>query len=364
MSASPVRSPVTQPDLPGIRWPVLLRQAVTWVVAGIGGYLCSLIHLPLAWMIGALAFSSVLSWGFAVSLPARGRALALVVLGTSFGTGMTPTVFLQVLQDLPVMAGCALLTLTLGAALTRPLARFSGLEERTAFFCAVPGGVTVMPILAEAAQADTRPVTLSQTVRMVLVVLTIPLGVTALGGGDAVFLATATPVRPLALVLFLILALGAALLIARARVSNPWILGPLIFSMVVSASVGPPTGFPHWLINLAQVAMGAGLGVKLNRGFVMSSHRLLAVSAISTLILIALLASVAYAVAQLTDLDVPVVLLGMAPGGTPEMVVTAAALGVAVPMVLGFHLVRMLASNLLIGPMWRLYRALGHVSPS
>lgn len=346
-----------EPALPGVRWPIVARQAVTAAVAVLGGYLCSLVHLPLAWMIGAMLAASLLSWGFAVSLPKPSRALALVVLGTSFGTGMTPEVFLQVVREMPVMLACALLTLVLGALLTGPMARSAGIDLRTAFFCAVPGGVTVMPILAEEAKADTRPVTLSQTVRMVIVVLTIPLGVTAMGGGDAVFLATATGVRPVYLILFLLLAYGSARLIALARVSNPWILGPLIFSMAVSALAGPPSGFPHWVINLAQVAMGAGLGVKLNRAFVLSSHRLLLASAVSTLALIVLLGTTAFAVARLTGLASPVVLLGMAPGGTPEMVVTAAALGVAVPMVLGFHLVRMLASNLLIGPMWRVFAA-------
>jgi len=50
------------------------------------------------------------------------------------------------------------------------------------------------------------------------------------------------------------------------------------------------------------------------------------------------------------------VVLGLAPGGLPEMVVTAQALGLAVPLVLGLHLMRVVLVNLLAVPAWRAIR--------
>jgi uncharacterized membrane protein AbrB (regulator of aidB expression) len=44
----------------------------------------------------------------------------------------------------------------------------------------------------------------------------------------------------------------------------------------------------------------------------------------------------------------------MSPGGMPEMTITAKALEVGVPLVLGFHLVRTLVCNLFVVPIWRL----------
>ncbi|MGR3375354.1 AbrB family transcriptional regulator [Salipiger abyssi] len=336
----------------------LARFAVTAGVAVLGGYLFSLADVPLAWMIGALVCSAVLSWVFPVAMPRRARSYALIVLGASFGTGITPDVIAQVAARLPWMVLASLITLIAGVLLTRPMAAMGRLDPKTAFFCAVPGGVTVMPVLAEAAGADTRPVTLSQTVRMVLVVLLVPSAVIALGhGAEAeIFHATALPIRPLALALFLAAAFAAAYLMKLTGTANPWILGPLLLSIVVTSTSGAPSGFPPWLINLAQVAMGAGLGIKLNRTFVLGATRLLMVSAASTLVLGVGLAAMSAVLARFSGLSLNAVLLGMAPGGTPEMVVTAAALNVAVPMVLGFHLVRMLASNLLIAPIWRVIK--------
>lgn len=55
--------------------------------------------------------------------------------------------------------------------------------------------------------------------------------------------------------------------------------------------------------------------------------------------------------------------LDMAPGGMPEMGVTAKALGVAVPLVLGFHLTRTQMCNFLLGPIHRGLVRLGLFRP-
>jgi uncharacterized membrane protein AbrB (regulator of aidB expression) len=71
-------------------------------------------------------------------------------------------------------------------------------------------------------------------------------------------------------------------------------------------------------------------------------------------LLVVLMAVLAVPFGLLTGLPVSAVLLGMSPGGMPEMTVTAKALELGVPLVLGFHLVRMLICNLTVAPIWRL----------
>jgi uncharacterized membrane protein AbrB (regulator of aidB expression) len=66
----------------------------------------------------------------------------------------------------------------------------------------------------------------------------------------------------------------------------------------------------------------------------------------------------ALALGLLAGLPLPAVVLGMAPGGMPEMAITAKALDLAVPLVLGFHLMRTLLCNLLVEPVWRAVLAL------
>jgi uncharacterized membrane protein AbrB (regulator of aidB expression) len=64
---------------------------------------------------------------------------------------------------------------------------------------------------------------------------------------------------------------------------------------------------------------------------------------------------VALAVAFAFGLPVAATILGTAPGGLPEMAITAKVLNLGVPLVLGFHLVRIFLCNLFVEQLYRLY---------
>lgn len=333
-----------------------MQILLTLAVASLGGYVFSLLHVPLAWTIGAMVAAAMLVWSKPVSLPAHTRPMVMVVLGASFGVGFTPPVLAAVLSSLPTIAGAGVITVMCGLALTPLFARMAGLNLNTSYFCAVPGGIAVMPVLAERAGAEVPPVAFAQTVRMVVVVLTIPPAVALLGNPQG---ASAFHPEPLAvywpgIALLLALGVGVALVLGRLKAANPWLIGPLLCSMAITVLWHAPSGFPQWMTNAAQVGMGAGLGVKLTRQFLLGSRRLALASLASSLLMVVLLSAVAMGLAALSGLPAEAVVLGLAPGGTPEMVITAATLEIAAPLVLGFHLVRMLINNLVVGPFWDL----------
>ena len=109
----------------------------------------------------------------------------------------------------------------------------------------------------------------------------------------------------------------------------------------------------------AAEAMGASLGTRLTRSFLMASHRLALAAVISAGVLSLLLTLLAVGIGAAAGLPYAAMILGMAPGGMPEMTITAKALDLAVPLVLGFHLVRTVACNLAVGPIWKLAERLG-----
>jgi membrane AbrB-like protein len=234
--------------------------------------------------------------------------------------------------------------------------RLARVDARTGFFCGVPGGVVVMVVLAQEAGAQVAPVTLSQTMRVVTVVLTIPplLGWLAPHGQYGGFSALAPAVWWPGLLGLLAVAPLAALALRRLGFSNPWMFGPCLLNIAIAASDHGFTGMPGWLVSLAQIAMGATLGSRLTRSFLLASRGLLLASLLSSLVLVVVLAMLALVLAWLGGLPWPAVVLGMAPGGMPEMSLTAKALDLAVPLVLGFHLVRSLLSNVLVKPLYQL----------
>lgn len=343
----------------------LRRQALTLLTAALGGAALALPRVPLAWMIGAMLATAALGWHRpgAVAAPPWARPAAMVVLGLAFGQSFSGPVLAAVTGALPVLALSGLLTIASGLLVARLFTRLAGTDARTGFFCAVPGGIVVMAMLAQEAGASVATVTLAQTLRVLVVVLTFPplLGWLAPHGDAAAFTAPPPPFWPPGLGL---VAAGGLLLgwpMRRLGLANPWMLGPCFLAMGLAASGHLPSGVPRWLVNAAQVGMGATLGMRLNRGFLLASRRLALASVLSAAVLSLLLAVLAVAIGWAARLPVAAMILGLAPGGMPEMALTAQALELAVPLVLGFHLVRTVLCNLLVGPIYRVGARLGAI---
>jgi membrane AbrB-like protein len=355
--------PLPRPTLPRADplGPRLARALLTLLIAAGGGAAASLMGVPLAWMIGAML--AVAAAGFArfpAEAPGMVRITGLVVLGTALGLAFTAPVLRAVAASMPAIVLGGLAAIGAGAAVGRLTARLAGTDARTGYFCSVPGGIIVMVVLAARAGADVAAVTLSQTLRMALVVLVYP-PLLALSGarGDALFAAAMPEVDLLLLPVLLAAALAGALALRLTGAANPWMLGPVAVALGCSVAGIVPSGVPAWLSNAAQVLMGASLGVRLTPGSLLRSRRLAVASVVSVVAIALLLAAFALLLAWGFGLPAASVVLGMAPGGMPEMAVTAKVLNLGVPLVLAFHLVRTLLCNILVGPLWRLMERLG-----
>jgi hypothetical protein len=90
---------------------------------------------------------------------------------------------------------------------------------------------------------------------------------------------------------------------------------------------------------------------------VRTAPRFLGGVALSTLLTLAVAAGLAALMATAAGLHIGTAILAFAPGGIAEMALTARALHLGVPVVTGFHVMRMLAVVLLIGPAFRALEA-------
>jgi membrane AbrB-like protein len=338
------------------------RCLLTAAVATIGGVLALLLHIPLPWMIGAMLGSAALAWHEHAAVPQPVRPVALVVLGLGLGQSFTGPVLQAVLGALPLLVMAGVIAILSGVAVARIFTFLAGTDGRNGYFCAVPGGIATMAVLAQRAGVSVPTVVLAQTMRMVVVVLLFPplMALIAPHGADGGAFSAAQPtVATGGLALLLLIGAAAGGVAHVLKLANPWMLAPCLVCIPLAASGHLPSGVPVALVDAAQVGMGAALGVRLTKRFLLGSRRLAAASVASGFLLSALLAVLAVPVALLGDLPVPAAVLGMAPGGMPEMAITAKALDLAVPLVLGFHLVRTLLCSLLVGPIWRAAVALG-----
>ncbi|MBB5690549.1 hypothetical protein FHS88_002684 [Roseomonas alkaliterrae] len=335
----------------------------TVLLCTLAGGLFTLVGVPLGWMIGAFIAAGWLAIRGAAAVPGPARPVALVVLGLGLGQTFTAPVLGAVLAALPAILAGGMLSIVAGI-LTAPLwRRIARSDARTAFFAAIPGGIMTMAVLAARAGASVSQVTVAQSLRMGVVVLVYPPLIALAAAGAARDEAFAAVLPPLAWGgLLALLAAGALVAAAGERLglANAAMLAPCLLAMALSGTGLLPSSVPRWMIDAAQVAMGASLGARLGQEGLGGGPRRLALASVAASgALVVLTGLLGVALGALSSLPPVAVMLGMAPGGMPEMAVTAKALDLAVPLVLGFHLVRTVMCNLLVGALWRAVVALG-----
>ena len=349
--------------------PNLAAHLFTLAAAVAGGFVFTLLHVPLAWMIGAMFGTATVAWfrplGVNPAVHGAVRPAALIVIGLAFGQTFSAPVLAALLGAAPAILIAAVLSILAGITTMPVFTRLAGTDARTAYFATIPGGVIVMAVLAQREGAPLAPVTLAQTLRVLVVVLVMPpvLSAVAPHGDVSAFLAPRLDFDAWGLVAMLVIGLVAALAMRRTGLANPWMIGPCFLAIGAAAFNQLPSAVPGWLIDAAQVGMGAGLGQKMTREFLLGSRRLMRAALVSSLLLCLFCTLLGAGLAWAMALPPSAVMLGMAPGGMPEMGVTAKALGVAVPLVLGFHLTRTLLCNFLLGPLYRALVGLGLFRP-
>lgn len=338
---------------------VSASQAGLWLLTlalgAAGGLVFSRLGVPLAWLLGSLAAVAAVGLaGARLAVPPGARQTGQVFLGCAIGLTFTPEVAAFVAGFLPIMIGAAILSIGYGVVAGLALRRTAKTDPATAFFSSVPGGVVEMSVQAERYKGDVSSVSLAQSLRILLVVTTIPPVVTLLGlTGVDPFELVVLPFDPLG---FAVLVTGCAALgwvAARRRIANAWFLGPMIVAVAVSVSGNVLSGVPTELVNLAQVVMGATLGLRYQRDRVLALRRFLPPAFLSTVILVGLNVATGAAIGLMFDLPVATMALAISPGGMAEMSITAKVLHLGVPIVVAFHVVRIFLVIAFTGQVYR-----------
>ena len=333
-----------------------------WQTAGIlalgggVGALADLAGVALPWLIGPLVATAAIGLcGVALRPPAWIRKTGQMVAATAIGLSFSPEIVAMLAGYIDVMIITAAASMLASILIARVIARAAHVSFQTAYFSCLPGGVAEMSVLAERYGGETALVALAQSLRIVLVVLSVPVALVALSETYEAVQATVAH-RPLdlpALALMLAAALAVALVFERVRVMNAWFLGGLVVGAAIALAELPASHVPFEMVDAAQVMIGCALGARINRGIVTRLRNFLPAAILSTALLILFNVAMAWLTALWTGIDVPALVLAVAPGGVAEMSITAKALHLAVPLVTAFHLVRVLMIILCSAPVYR-----------
>lgn len=339
----------------------VLRWFLALALGGAGGGIFALLDLPLPWMLGALTICTAASLsGWSPEVPAPLRSTMIAVLGLMLGSAFSPELMdraarwswsLSVL--LAAMAATALVV-------TAYLRRSAGMDPITAFFAAAPGGVNEMVITGGALGGDERTIALSHSLRILLIVFTVPFGyrliahvhsvpiadsmgrLVDLGGADALMMAGSAVFGALA---------------ARLLRLPAWMLtGPMLASAGLHLAGLTHFRPPAELVVTAQVVTGASIGCRF-RGLRWGEMAVMARPALgATALMLAFSAGAAGLLAAAGGPPFGVLLLAFVPGGIAEMCLVALALGQDVAFVSTHHVVRVVLVIMLAPPLFKLLR--------
>ena len=325
--------------------PTFAKQTFALLLGVMCGFLAYSINMPLAWMLGPMIGCTVAALMQApIVSPIRLRPWVMPVIGVLLGSRISGDV-------LAAAAGWWVTALILlpfilvtAAASYWYYRRVGGYDRPTAFFSAMPGGLTDMILMGGAAGGDERKISLAHATRILIVICGVVLfytwviGITADGTQR-----TWVGLGALTLWDWLVLAACAVLGVPFGRVINMpagLIMGPMVLSGLAHVAglveVAPPT----LIVIVALVIMGTTIGCRFIGSTLGDVGRDIRLGAVSAILMIAIAVGCAALVTAATGDALSEVFLAYSPGGVVEMSLLALAMGQDVAFVTVMHLVR------------------------
>ena len=211
-----------------------------------------------------------------------------------------------------------------------------------------------MANLAERHGALVDRVAVAHSLRLLVVVTTIPVAMTLLGQtGTDDYRPVAVPFDPPGLALLVALALAAAFAWRSTRLPNPFMMGPLLFTIALTTGGAVFSSVPSWVTNAAQLLLACSLGARFQQSFVREAPRFMAAVLASVALMLVLGVLAALGLAWMAGLLPATLLLACAPGGIAEMSITAKVLRVGVAFVTAAHVIRFAIVVLATEPAYR-----------
>lgn len=331
-------------------WALLI--ALAWV----GGKYGEQFHLPAPHVIVSVILGLlVASTGrFERTTPralhTAAQAVTGVVIGTFLDLGALGSAGSSLLPLLAITV--ATLVLSIGAGLV--LARWAGVDQKTASLGMVAGGSAAIVSAAEELGADARQVAFMQYLRLTLVILAMPLlihfvfdpGVAFHGLGPAeIEVAFSIPGT-----LFLVWAAPAGYLLGRVlRVPAPALLGPVVMAAI--ATVGGFGGQPPELFReIAFNIIGLEVGLRLTPTALRAIGRMLPKVLLFVLGITGVCGALAWLVTLVTDIAPQDAYLATTPGGINAVLAVASSVHSNVALVFTVQALRLLMMVLIVPP--------------
>jgi len=326
------------------RLATLRHLGETLAIALAGGAALGLVGVPAGWLSGSiLAVAGASLAGRPMLIPTLMMRAIFVLIGISLGAVVTPET-LHGMATYPLSIAVLLLAMAVisvvGAGYLRLVHQWGKVD---AYLAAAPGGMSQVLALGAELGADLRAIAIVQSIRVVVIAVGLPAGLSMLGlvGHAPPRAAVTLNLATLDELAILVAASTVAALIAyRIRFPGGLLFGAMLTSAVLHGSGLIHAIMPWWVANTAMIAMGAVTGsrfanmpLRLLLNFVAAAFGSFAVAVMIAAVFAVLLIS-------LLSLRVAEVMIAFAPGSVDAMMLLALALNLDPVYVGAHHLMR------------------------
>lgn len=328
-----------------------MKSLFTYIVALAFGSLFSLLHIPLAWILGPvvglflyklLAQRETSQWPFL-------RNIAYLVLGVQIGLTFTSNTFSLIFPYFVPYTVLSLTMIVFSMVAAYWIAKRTSLDSTTSLIGAAPGGLSAMIAVSDSFKGKTVLVTIFHTLRLLAVLFIVPFVATHC------FTATSEDVSsvqrgsngPIWTLL-----LYALLFIASYKARNFIPASLVIIPMLVIGGLQtfgfPMYQWPGFVFIGAQVIIGVHLGHSVTMDDVKAAGRYCFYFAGLSISLIGLGYVLGVVLSSWTGMGTLTALLALAPGGLVEMALTAKQTGGDPSIVSSLQTIRLLTIVLLL----------------
>jgi len=326
------------------RLAIACNLAETLAFAAIGGLTLGLLGVPAGFLSGSILMVAAASLaGRPMLMPTLLMRILLVLIGISLGAVVTPATLNGMAAyplSIAVLLAAMICISVSGAAYLRAV---HGWDKMTAYLAAAPGGLSQVMGLAAELDADMRAIAIVQTVRVVIIAVGLPAGLSLLGlvghGARSVG-GVFNPAQVSELMLLIAASTFAALIADRIRFPGGLLFGAMLTSAALHGSGTIHVVMPWWVTNTVIIAFGAVTGSR----FAGTPLRLLAhfIGAAFGSFAVAVAVTAVFAAGLVGILSLPIaeVMIAYAPGAVDAMMLLALALNLDPVYVGAHHLVR------------------------
>ncbi|WP_223881749.1 AbrB family transcriptional regulator [Niallia endozanthoxylica] len=323
-------------------------------LAIIGGYVFSLLHIPIPWMLGPIfsiitaqfLYKGTLSWS------PRLQDIGIVILGIAIGEQFNLSLFKNAGILLLYMVLLNSILIASSIALAFVLSKWSKLSLKSMILGTIPGGLGQILLFAEEEKdVDLAAITYFQIMRLLLVVVVIPFIVS----GHIVSKSAINIPMSFNLILLFLLSWGCAYVAKRFKMPIAYFLAPIILIIGLQLASFDLAPVPPLVMNGAQLLIGAHIGLILKPHMIKLPFRYLVAGILSSVGLIIITCGTSFIVSYTLDYSFATSFLSTAPGGLDQMVLLADAINADLSVVSVFQLFRLLFIFLFVMPVLRYY---------